>query len=388
MPTLLCIWGIIATFQGFVTSFKGLLAVRFFLGLVEGPMTPAILLYLSGFYPRRNLSVRIAFFLASSTLSAAFSGLLAAAIQDMNGLGGKAGWRWIIILEGLFSVVMGFAGFFLIPSTPRRSKFINEREKDLIERRLEKDRPSIGQMDKLDRKQIINSIMSPHVILLSVVMFLQGTIVYGLGFFVPSIVDQLGFSATRSQLLSAGPFGAGFLVAVTASYLSDRYKARGIPIAILSAVSTVGFVVYLCTKRKYVAYGSIYLTVPGTYASTPILASWIANNSEPHYRRATSIAVGIVALGCGGILSTWRFPTKEGPRFTTTTIMNIVFCVVIGFAALLNSFFLSRMNASKQRRRSEILAPYTDDSDEKNRDAGMTAWVELGDNHPDFHYNI
>ena len=38
-------------------------------------------------------------------------------------------------------------------------------------------------------------------------------------------------------------------------------------------------------------YGSLFLSVSGTYALPPVLSAWIANNSEPHYRRATSIAL-------------------------------------------------------------------------------------------------
>lgn len=44
-----------------------------------------------------------------------------------------------------------------------------------------------------------------------------------------------------------------------------------------------------------VSYGSLYLSVTGTYAMAPILSTWIANNSEPHYRRATSVAMGFIA---------------------------------------------------------------------------------------------
>lgn len=42
-------------------------------------------------------------------------------------------------------------------------------------------------------------------------------------------------------------------------------------------------------------YGSLFLSVSGTYALPPILSAWMANNSEPHYRRATSVALGFVA---------------------------------------------------------------------------------------------
>jgi len=81
MPTLLTIWGIIVTLQGrsptsevirwiwftetlgfigLVTSFEGLVIVRLLLGLVEGPMAPCIVCYLSGFYIRKEVSLRFA----------------------------------------------------------------------------------------------------------------------------------------------------------------------------------------------------------------------------------------------------------------------------------------------------------------------------------------
>lgn len=56
-----------------------------------------------------------------SALSGAFSGLLAAAIAKMDGIGGYEGWRWIFIIEGIVTVVLGLATFFLLIDTPERS---------------------------------------------------------------------------------------------------------------------------------------------------------------------------------------------------------------------------------------------------------------------------
>ena len=74
MPTLLVVWGVITTLEGelisvistiqinddtgTISSYEGLVAARAFLGLVEGPMFPGILLYLSYFYTRKELSLR------------------------------------------------------------------------------------------------------------------------------------------------------------------------------------------------------------------------------------------------------------------------------------------------------------------------------------------
>lgn len=58
MPTILTIWGMVCALQGAVKSYAGLVTIRTFLGLIEGPMFPGIVLYLSGFYTRKELSLR------------------------------------------------------------------------------------------------------------------------------------------------------------------------------------------------------------------------------------------------------------------------------------------------------------------------------------------
>ena len=73
------------------------------------------------------------------------------------------------------------------------------------------DRPFITSAVKFSFKDVLRSVRSPHVILVSTMVFMTGMMGYGLAIFLPSIVSQLGFSPTASQLLSVGPFVAGFI---------------------------------------------------------------------------------------------------------------------------------------------------------------------------------
>jgi hypothetical protein len=73
------------------------------------------------------------------------------------------------------------------------------------------DRPSITSVDKFSFKEVMRSVGSPHVIMVSIMMFMTGTMGYGLAIFLPSIVSQLGFSPNATQLLSVGPFATGFI---------------------------------------------------------------------------------------------------------------------------------------------------------------------------------
>ena len=83
----------------------------------------------------------------------------------------------------------------------------------LVMARLERDRPSITSESavKFSFKDVVRSIGSLHVIIVAIMMFMSGMLAYGLAVFLPSIVNQLGFSPNATQLLSVGSFTAAFI---------------------------------------------------------------------------------------------------------------------------------------------------------------------------------
>lgn len=100
IPGMCFCWGVVTTLQCLVRNYAGLLVCRFWLGFFEGGLLPGIVLYLSGYYRKHELQLRICLFFSAAALSGAFSGLLAAAITQMDGIAGLEGWRWIFLLEG------------------------------------------------------------------------------------------------------------------------------------------------------------------------------------------------------------------------------------------------------------------------------------------------
>ena len=93
LPIMALLWGVVSTCQSQVNSYSGLLACRFFIELGEGGLFPCLVLYLSRFYQPHELQIRVGLFFSAAALSSAFSGLLAAAIQQIEGLRGMHGAR-------------------------------------------------------------------------------------------------------------------------------------------------------------------------------------------------------------------------------------------------------------------------------------------------------
>ena len=81
-----------------------------------------------------------------------------AAISKMDGIGGKPGWAWIFILEGLATVVAGFLSFWIIQDFPDNAKFLTDAERTVVIRRLQSDGQHSAEGEKLKMKYILQSL--------------------------------------------------------------------------------------------------------------------------------------------------------------------------------------------------------------------------------------
>ncbi|KAE9579220.1 hypothetical protein CGMCC3_g4650 [Colletotrichum fructicola] len=129
-------FGSFCTGIGDANSFASVTVLRFFLGAFESGVFVGMIFYMSFWYRPEERAFRIAIFLGSATLAGAFGGVIAYGVGHMNGLCGLEGWRWLFIVEGVPSVVMGVAVFLFMPSYPESAKWLLNEEKSFQIQRL------------------------------------------------------------------------------------------------------------------------------------------------------------------------------------------------------------------------------------------------------------
>lgn len=100
--------------------------------------------YLTAF---RRLTVQAIFFSAAA-FSGSFGGLLAAAITNLDGLGGRPGWAWIFIIEGVITVGFGLLSFFFVHDFPDTATFLSEQDRARVIRRLKMDKQSSAEHEE------------------------------------------------------------------------------------------------------------------------------------------------------------------------------------------------------------------------------------------------
>jgi len=213
----------------------------------------------------------------------------------------------------------------------------------------------------------------------SVMFFLSGNMIFSLAYFTPTIINNMGYSPIRTQLMSVPPYATTFVCSVGVAILSDRWGQRGYSILVSGAVATVGYMVFITSTRTPVLYGSLVLQAIGSFTSVPAIGTWNVNNVEPHYKRSTSIGFSLAMANCGGILSTWIF--DDPPRFKKAAKINLAFSLGLCALAIINRVWLAGQNKQKeaQRAQRQPLGSEEEEEAEKRR---------LGDDHPDFIYTL
>ena len=119
LTIIMVAWAIVMICMGFISNFSGLLVTRIFLGVAEGGLFPGVAYYITMWYRRHECGFRMALFFSAATAAGAFGGLLARGIMEMDGVGGRRGWSWIFILEGLLTLVVAVTAYWAINDYPR-----------------------------------------------------------------------------------------------------------------------------------------------------------------------------------------------------------------------------------------------------------------------------
>ncbi|KAK3058605.1 hypothetical protein LTR09_000169 [Extremus antarcticus] len=200
------IWGTISACTAAVHSFGGLLACRFFLGLVEAAFFPGAFYYISMFYNRKQIAFRTAILYSGSQLGNAFGTLLAIGIMKLDGYHGIAGWRWLFLIEGIITI--GFAVIFglYLPNHPQKIMGLNEEERAWLRWNYETDQKQQDDSSEVTAKQgLMMAVTDPKTWLLCGTLYATYTAAAVNNFF-PTVVLGLGFSRNKSYGLTAPPF--------------------------------------------------------------------------------------------------------------------------------------------------------------------------------------
>ncbi|KAJ3565341.1 hypothetical protein NP233_g7691 [Leucocoprinus birnbaumii] len=381
-PNRQCLWGIIMTLMGLVKSYPQLVGVRVCLGVAEAGLFPGVVYYLSIWYPRHMLQLRIGLFFGAASLAGAFSGLLAYGISFMGGTRGMLGWSWIFILEGIATVVVGLIAFIVLVDFPATADFLTPEERAFVIWRKKYDNSSVGEEEHFEMRHLRAAVSDWQVWLHILIYMSIIAPLYGITLFLPTIINSFGYEPAISQLLTVPPYVVATTVLYIFAFYSDKIKKRYPFILAGLTFCLIGFAINISDAPHGVKYFGTFFVVTGSYAAFPGVVAWLGNNLAGQYKRGIGMAMHIGIGNFSGAIASNIYRSRDSPRFIIGHGVELMF-VGIGFICVpIAVISYMRINKSRDEAQRQAI-----ERGEQNKYTPQQL-REMGDRAPDFRYML
>ncbi|KAM0716315.1 hypothetical protein Q7P37_007760 [Cladosporium fusiforme] len=363
IPMQLCLWSLVSAGQFWLSGKASFLACRALLAVFQGGFIPDTILYLSYFYTSSELSIRLAVFWLAYNLADILSGFLGAGLLQLRGLHGHEGWRWLFLIEGLLTLVVGGFSWFLMPAGPTQTKGIlrgkngwfNEREERIIVNRVIREDPSKGDMH--NRQPI-----TPKLLWASMKDYdMYPLYAIGLTGLIPATPPALyftlnlrsfGFSVLVTNLLTIPNTILSMIGLLLLTYLSEKWNERS-----FTAMSAqlyrlpfliVLYVVDINSINRWVAFAVLTLLL-GTPSAHPLQVSWNSRNSNAVRLRTVSAALYNMTVQSAGIIASNVYRADDAPRYREGNKTLIAICILTMVQYLFTKAYYIWRNKSRAK---------------------------------------
>ena len=311
IPRIMITWGLASVACMFAVGPYSLYALRALVGLAEAGFMPAILLYMTYWFPEAYRARAMTMFIMAQPITIVFGSALSGVILEMNGVMGLAGWQWLFILTGIPSVVFGIIAFFYLSNGPADAKWLTSAEKVTLQTlmgRGEKKTDADGNAASPEMS-IPKQLLQLPVILMAVCYFGLVMSLSSNSTWVPQIVREV---MPQSTLLEVGLVTAiPSLVAIAVMFYwgrhSDKTRERVWHVVLPMCLAGLGWFMVALSTIPELRFGGLIMVAAGTFSAQAIFWSLAPTFLSPKAR-----AVGIAAINVVGLLGTTVGPTVIG----------------------------------------------------------------------------
>lgn len=258
-------WGLISASMSLASGPVSFYVLRFLLGAAEAGFFPGIAFYLSTWFPSEYRTRIIAWFMVAIPVSTVIGAPLSSVLLALHGAGGLAGWQWLFIVEGLPVVAVGLSVLRLLPDRPEDAAWLTDGDRRIVAERLERERKP------REVRSLRAALADTRVWILAGVQFgfLVGS--YGVGFFLPQILQARELSTTRIGLLTSACYACATLAMILWARHVDHGGRKLTHLALSCAVSAAGFLAAVIFREQFwLAFAGITVAVIGVNGARAI----------------------------------------------------------------------------------------------------------------------
>jgi len=328
----------------------------------------------------------------------------------MEGVGGLAGWRWIFILEGIATILIGIIAAIVLPADVSSARFLSDEEKSFALSRLQADdvtrhfsvvlekednesaskQPempvSVGGenlAEKFEWREVARGLTDTQTWLTGFAYLGLCVGLYSYSLFLPTIISGLGYTGGAAQLHTVPPYVPAVFLTVLVAVLGDRLKWRGPFILICLPLSIIGYIIAIAAKSDSTRYIAVFFMAAGIYPCGPCILCILPNNSSGHYKKATTTALQLAIANAAGFIATFAYTKDQAPKYIRGHSITLAFVIFSWCLIAANVTYCMRENRARAAgRREQNLDQYR-----QLWEAGKTR-APIGDRHPAFRFTL
>ncbi|MGI4848244.1 MAG: MFS transporter [Janthinobacterium lividum] len=332
---IMMLWGAISMAFAFVQTPMQFYIMRILLGAAEAGFFPGIILYLTFWFPSNTRAKMTALFYSALPISGLLGSPVSGWILDhMHAVHGLSGWQWLFLIEGLPSLLIGMAIPWIMCDAPRDAKWLSEAEKrqvidDLEADVLRKNASSGGALT------IAGAFSKPRVWHLVAICVSQAIGVYGIAFWLPTMLKEIGYTTpAQIGLISMVPFATATIVLNLVCRSSDRRLERRWHTAVPFVLTALALLASTqLGHNPLLALIALSIATAGAYATSTMF--WTLPSL---FFSGISMAAAIGLLnsvgGLGGFISPYAVGLVKNATGTTTYGVYMIAAVLVVGALL------------------------------------------------------
>jgi MFS family permease len=338
---ILLTWGLLTMVLGFTMSGSLFAAVRFLVGVAEAGAYPGIIFYLTLWFPKRYRVQAVALLTIGSPLGNMFGSLFGGAFLDLNGMFGLAGWQWVFISTGAPAILLFVLILKYLPDNPLQAAFLDPNEKSWLAGELGRDEiaPTI-------HSNPLRVLIDPRVWWFALVYTMITLALYGIIYWLPTVVKGFGTTGTQNGLLNALPWAVAAVVLVWLPRHLREHRTVLIGMALIALCGMAAFFTSTLLTQNWMRYVALAVGTPcvslmfpcfwylpsqifkGAHAAAAIAAistigslggfaaqnlmPWVAqwSGSALAAMSVPALSLGLLGASALAMLATWRVSPK------------------------------------------------------------------------------
>ncbi|SPO32431.1 related to nicotinamide mononucleotide permease [Ustilago trichophora] len=356
LPITVILWGAVTVGQAWITNHHQLYVTRALVGTFEAGFIPGFAYYLGRFYRRDELAARYALFWSANNVASCIAGVASLGILKLRGTAGLAGWSWLFIIEGIFTMVAGIFALLWFPDgtvVPKGSKirraWYTERQGRIMMTRVLVDDPTKCnevQRGKITLADIVDSVSDWRMLLIILSAFSGMIATTPVATYVPFIIKQLGFRGYSANGLAVPGYVAGIALSLTAGACVSKWRNHGYWVAAYMLGGICGFLWISLpphdTLRSVLLVGALVMTAfSASYAG--VMGSWISGSVHSR-QRPIVLALLVMANNAAGLVGAQVLRASDAPRYKRGFLALVGTSAFGALTALAAAFALRRRN--------------------------------------------